>query len=51
VATGLIRVWKFFKLESPTPVQTPATIDPTEIYQSFFKEMTTQTPVMAEIQR
>jgi len=30
-----IRVRKYFKFENPTPVQTPATIDPTEIYPCF----------------
>ena len=31
-----IRVRNFFKLENPTPVLTPATIDPTEIYLCFY---------------
>ena len=31
-----IRVRKFFKFENPTPVQTPATNDPTEIYPCFY---------------
>ena len=30
------RVRKFFKFENPTPVQTPATLDPTEIYPWFY---------------
>jgi len=42
----LIRIWVriFFKFENPTPVQTPAAIDPTETLQFFTEEMTTQTP-------
>jgi len=31
-----IRVLKFFKFENPTPLQTPATIDPTEIHPCFY---------------
>jgi len=31
----LIRVWKFFKIENPAPVQIPATTDPTEISPCF----------------
>jgi len=30
-----VRAQKFFKFENPTPVQTPATIDATEIQQCF----------------
>jgi len=32
-----MRIRKIFKFENPTPVHTPATIDPTEIYQRFFR--------------
>jgi len=32
----LIRVRTFFKFENPTPVQTPAAIDPTEIHKRFY---------------
>ena len=31
-----IPVWQFFKFENPTPVQTPATIDPTVIFPCFY---------------
>jgi len=31
-----VRVQKLFKFENLTPVQTPANIDPTEIFQCFF---------------
>jgi len=31
-----IRVLKFFKFENPTPLQTPAPIDPTEIHPCFY---------------
>ena len=47
-----IRVRNLFKFENPTPVQTPATIDWTEIQQCFAEAMTfiqtTQTPATAE---
>jgi len=43
---------KVFKFEKPTPVQTPVSIiDPTEIYPYFTKEITTQTPATAEIEK
>jgi len=44
-----IRLQKFFKFQYPTPVQTPATIDTTQIHQCFSSERTTQTPATTQI--
>jgi len=38
-------------LESTTPVQTPATIDPTEIRPHFYLRNRRQTPTTAEIEK
>jgi len=41
----------FLKFENPTPVQTPATVDPTGNLSVFTYERNTQTPATAEIEK